>query len=458
MIETNPKVSDSVLTQNNSKWLFGPRVGLAWDPFGTGKTSIRAGLGTYYNQVDTLSFLLDSSPPFNGAASYPNIALSSIVPVDPSLAIPPPCGPGVPSPPLCTLYQPKSPDPGFKVPTVESWNFTLEQQLAQNLALQVSYVGSQTYHNFLNMDPNSIPARICSIPAGCTAGGTGSARSVVPQGAEYIPVGARPNPYLSFGNILFSRGNGSYNALQLELIRRAAHGLQFRANYTWSKNLDLGSGTAASQSINEAQTILDSTNLHRDWGPAALNVTHQASGNISYELPFGEGQAFLNGVHGFGGKLISGWQVNSIITLLSGFPFTPTSGANRSGNGDGNNPDRPSNNPAFNGKVIVGKVSQWFDPNAFVLSPAGTFGDSGRGVLRGPGLTGLDFSLFKNTRFTERYSLQIRAEVFNFPNHANFGTPNSVAFTGGTVSSSAGVITYTATSSRQIQFGMKLMF
>ena len=204
--------------------------------------------------------------------------------------------------------------------------------------------------------------------------------------------------------------------------------------------------------------MLDRTNLRRDWGPSALNVTHQASISGQYELPFGNGKRWLTGAAGLTQKLAGGWQLNAIATLLSGFPFTPTLGQNRSGDGDTRNPDRPNVNPSFMGPVVQGKPAQWFNPNAFALPPAGTYGNLGRGVFWGPDLSEVDLSAFKNTVITEKASLQFRAEVFNVLNRANFGTANAVVFSGSSYSPSAGLITATATSSRQIQFGLKLVF
>jgi len=161
---------------------------------------------------------------------------------------------------------------------------------------------------------------------------------------------------------------------------------------------------------------------------------------------------------GLGNNLVGGWQLNGIATFLSGFPFTPQVGSNRSGDGDTRNPDRPLLNPSFTGSILRQKQTQWYDPNAFLLPPAGTWGDLGRGTLRGPGLAELDLSLFKNFRVSERIGLQFRAECFNLLNHSNLGSPNPIVFTGGAVSSSAGLITTTTTTSRQIQFGLKLIF
>ena len=456
VLETTPRVADSVFTQNNAKLLLGPRVGLAWDVFGNGKTAIRTGFGTHYSLIDALSFLMNSLPPYNGSASFSNVSLLSIVPFTPGVPPPQSCGPGIPSP--CTIYAPQGVQPNAETPTVQEWNFTVEQQLTSNAVLRVAYVGSHGYHALLNIDPNSIPAQVCANPVGCISGGVGTARGHVPQGAQYIPVGTRPNPYLSGGFFWYTEGNSSYNALQVDLTQRLQHGLQFRANYTWSKNLDMNSGLTGAQNNNQAQMILDRNDLPRDWGLSALNITNQASISGSYELPFGRGKRFLHDAGGATNAILGGWQFNGIVTLLSGFPFTPQIGSNRSGDGDTRNPDRPSLNPDFTGPVVTGNPNQWFNPKAFSLPTAGTYSNLGRGVYEGPGLAEADVSLFKNTTLFERATLQFRAEFFNVLNHANFGTPNAIVFSGSTVSPSAGLITSTATTSRQIQFGLKLLF
>jgi hypothetical protein len=457
VLVTTPRVGGSAFTQNNATRLFSPRVGLAWDPFGNGRTSIRAGFGTYYSLIDDLSFLLNSLPPYNGSVSYAGVPLASVLPIVPGVAPAHSCGPGIPQP--CTIFAPQGVQPNAKTPTVQEWNFTIEQELDKNTVLRLAYVGSHGYHGLLSVDPNTIPASVCSNAKGCTAGGTpGATKSTVPEGAQYIPVESRPNPYLGAGFFWYTEGNSSYNALQVDVRRRLAQGLDFRANYTWSKNLDLNSGLTGAQAQNQAQMILDRNDLPRDWGLAALNITHQASISSHYELPFGQGKRWLNNAGGVASKLINGWQLNGIATLLSGFPFTPQVGSNRSGDGDTRNPDRPSLNPSFTGPVILGSPNEWFNPNAFVLPAAGTYGNLGRGTFIGPGLADLDLSVFKDTVVAERTTLQFRAEFFNALNRANFGTPNATVFAGGAINASAGLITSTATTSRQIQFGLKLIF
>ncbi len=460
---TNPQVGNSVFSQNNAKLLFSPRIGVAWDPFGNGRTAVRAGFGTYYSLIDDLAFLLNSLPPYNGSLSFSG-ALSSIVPIAPAVPPPPSCGPGVPAP--CATYAPQGVQSNAKTPTVEEWNLTVEQQLNNSTAFHIAYVGSQGYHGFVSVDPNSIPAQICSSPSGCQAGGaatsgapaTAANQSHVAQGAEYIPVGTRPNQYLGAGFFWFTEGNTNYNALETEVTHRLSQGLQLRASYTWSKNLDVNSALTGAQASNQPQMVLDRNDLRRDWGPSALNVADQGSVSARYELPFGAGKHWLSNTSGIESRLIDGWQLNGIATFLTGFPFTPLVGSNRSGDGDTRNPDRPSLNPAFSGPLLLHSPNEWFNPNAFVLPASGTYGDLGRGILSGPGLADVDLSLFKDTRVSERTSLEFRAEFFNVLNHVNFGPPNTTVFASGIISASAGTITTLATNPRQIQFGLKLLF
>jgi hypothetical protein len=426
----------------------------------------------YYTLLDDLNFQLDYNAPFNAQFQYRNVPLSKYLPVIPGQSLKPFCGPGLPLPvlapaPSCTPVTPWGTQVNPKTPTALEWNYFIEQQVSQNMSIRVGYVGSHAYHNIIDIDANSVVPQICTSPTdprGCPSGGINSPdppTTFVQPGTQYFPaVGpfGRPNQYLGSAYFWYMEGDASYNALQADLTKRFSSGLTFRADYTFSKNLDDGTGIASSQSQNNNQSVMDPRNPLRDYGRSALDFRHQGSGNFSYELPFGNGKRFAKGLSGAANKLVGGWQVNGIVTLLSGFPLTPLVGSNQSGNGNQFSPDRPNWNPNFQGALKLRTVDHWYDPKAFSLPTSGTWGNVGRGVLDGPGLAECDFSVFKTTPITETTRVLFRAEFFNITNRANFGLPNPNIFSGGTISASAGKIVATTGTSRQIQFGLKLMF
>jgi hypothetical protein len=191
-----------------------------------------------------------------------------------------------------------------------------------------------------------------------------------------------------------------------------------------------------------------------DWGPSTSDVRHLAVINALWELPFAKK------LTGWKNSAFDGWSLSGIATVQSGFPFTPGLGYNPTNNGDSRNPIRPSVNPAFTGPTIIGSPNEWYNPAAFIQPATGTYGNLGRDTLSGPGLATLDISALKTTQFRERLKLQFRAEFFNILNRANFGIPNTIVFTAANAPASptAGVITSTSTSSRQVQFGLKLLW
>jgi hypothetical protein len=287
------------------------------------------------------------------------------------------------------------------------------------------------------------------------------ANTPIPAGAFYIPANTpRANPNLANTWTWFSEGDSSYHALQVDLRRRFRHGFLLRGVYTFSRTIDDGDSLNQTTAANAPGLVSNPFNLRADKGLATFDVRSVAVINALYALPFGRGQSFANNLKGWSDKLVGGWSVSSIVTVQSGFPFTPQLSYNPSNNGDTRNPVRPFLNPNFKGPVVLGKPSQWFDPNAFLAPPpnSGFYGNVGRDTYIGPGLATWDFSALKDTAIRERLNLQFRAEIFNLLNRANFNTPNLIVFTPAGLSGAAGAITSTSTTSRQVQFGLKLLW
>jgi hypothetical protein len=447
VINTQPQIGNRTFINNNAWFLPQPRIGLAWSPIGN-KTVVRIGAGIYDDLQDALGYRTDQNAPFNTTYTIPNLTLSAfpiglpIVPVS-----------GGTSSPTGTKLAPGGVDPYLKTPTIYSYSLKIEQELSPNTSISVGYVGSHGDHELISLDAN-IPAEvICpAVPACATEG--------LPNGTIFIPSTARSNPNLANTYSWFSEGTSMYNALTVDVRHRFSHGLTFRGVYTWSKAEDDGDSLNATAAANAPALVANPDNIRADWGPATYDVRNAGVINVSYDLPFGNGRRMLNSLGGFGDGIVGGWAVNSIVTIQSGFPFTPQLSFNPSNDGDSRNPVRPSWNPAFSGSVILGGNSKWFDANAFVVPPAGTFGNVGRNVLTGPGLATWDFSVTKDTRLFERLNLQFRAEIFNLLDRTNLNTPNLITYTSltGVPSPVAGTFTQTSTPARQVQFGLKLLW
>jgi len=453
IISSQPTIGSSALLVNNAKFLPQPRAGLAWSPFGgQNKTVLRAGFGMYNDLQDALGYRTDQNAPFNPTYSLPN---------EPVSALPVPTGSAVPS---TAKLVPGGVQPNLETPTLIEWSFRIEQAITANTALRVGYVGSHGYHEILGIDANE-PFPVVCPASPCPATYPSSfptplAGSPIPGGTYYEPIATKPNAAIANTWTWFSEADSSYNALQIDMNHRFSGGLSLRGAYTWSKTIDDGDSVNATTSGNEPALASNPFDLRADRGLANFDVRNVGVINATYALPFGAGKPLLTNTSGFGNWLVSGWTLNSIVTLQSGFPFTPQLSYNPSNTGDTRNPVRPYVNPNFTGPVILGNPNQWFNPNAFLAPPnsSGFFGNLGRDTLIGPGLATWDLSLMKDTRLKERLNLQFRAEFFNVLNHPNFNTPNAVVFTPSGVSPTAGVITSTATTSRQIQFGLKLLW
>ena len=452
VISSEPRIASDAFTVNNAKFLPQPRVGLAWSPY-QGKTVVRVGFGMYNDLQDALGYRMDQNAPFNPTYSIASLPVSQL-PINPALPVP-----------KKALLVPGGVQPNLQMPTLISYSLRIEQELTPNTSLTIGYVGSHGYHELVGVDANTpvpviCPASPCpaDYPANFPAPLAGSP---VPAGSYYIPAGTpKANPSLANTWTWFSVGDSSYNALQLDLNHRFSHDLSFRATYTWSKALDDGDSLNQTTAGNAPGLVANPYDIRADWGLATYDVRNLGSISTVYALPFGMGKRYANGLTGFANGAVSGWSVTSIVTVQSGFPFTPQLSYNPSNNGDTRNPVRPFVNPGFAGSVITGNPAQWFNPAAFLQPPAnsGFYGNLGRDTLIGPGVATWDFSALKDTSIHERLTLQFRAEIFNLLNHTNFNTPNLIVFTPSGVSGTAGAITSTSTTARQIQFALKLLW
>jgi hypothetical protein len=419
--------------------IFHPRIGIAWDIRGDGKTSLRIGAGMF-NDTLAGNFWVNNAinaKPFNVVGSIRN----------PDPATFPNAFGLIGSSGTDSIIRDAS---DAKFPTRTQWNVTLQQELLPSTVLTVAYTGAVGRHGIRTAEANTAfptgtvdgnPVWCVDPQAGCVAG--------TPNGL--------PRRNTNFGFLLTHNtdANSNYNSLQLSLRRRLSQGLQFLGAYTWGHSIDEGSQQWGSEGRNNPQNTTDLYDHSFDRGNSIFDVQHAFTLNGVYALPFG------NTLDGAARHIVAGWEVNSILTLTTGNPVTIVTGFNRADNRDTRNPDRPDlagndNNP------VVGDgrdPDRYFDTSAFSLPARGTHGDLGRSSMRGPGVASWDFGIFKNFDVGEQVGAQFRAEFFNILNRANFAHPSASIFTSsGSVRGNAGKITRTVTTGRQIQLAVRFTF
>ncbi len=413
----------------NSEWLnFAPRLGFAYRITADGKTALRGGAGYYLTPPQASIY----NPFANIAPFAPTYSYNDVDFTDPFGSV------GVANP-FPGQYGPKTPGKeavftvpsdlrasfpsGYHIPQLLEWNLMIERQLFKDWLARIGYFGNKGTHFYGN--------------------GSGPDRPL--NAAIYVPGNStlanlqQRRPYQNFSNvgIIDSGNNTHYNSLQLSAEKRFGRGLSVVTNYTWAKRMDdVGWTNPFSRRF--------------DYAVADDDVTHVFHLANVYQFP-------ATHFRGPVGKVVNGWSVNSLTTWQGGFPLTITSGIDNAfagSTGNGNRADYTGGKADLgnSGRPHAEMIQQFFNTGAFVVNAPGTFGNSGRNILRGPRLFDTDFSVLKDTHVTERVTFQFRSEFFNVFNNVNFNNPNTNRSSG-----NFGRIT-SAQSPRILQFGAKILF
>jgi len=510
------------IIKNNSLHDFSPRIGIAYDLFGNGKTAIRAAFGKLYdigNIGPSLEQDVIGSPPFSGLT---DITAQSVPPIKTYSPLVFPLSQTI----LNTTgsVTPQFIDYNWQSSNMLQWNASVQQQLPWNMALSVGYVGNRGLHIPTVRESNPI---IPTSFGACGDPGSLCVNGQVPFWDTGSPAYHTVNPYC--GTVLCAPGtfgpstinvataaDSRYNGLQVVFAKRTSHGLDFQSSYTLSRVTDDSQGQENVRDCSASTGLQGTYPLDQriDFGRSCFNVTDYWAFSLTYHLPT------ISGGNAFVKRAANGWWLGSIAIIQTGFPFSVVTGNNRSNSGvlQGQSDYADINTPAMlaaypcgaanpcskytpvpydPNTVITGNINQWYNPAMFSLPPQtaspaaeqaacggtaakpcnfiGQLGNSGRDILTGPPFRNWDFSLVKDTKvgfLGESGLIQFRAEFFDFLNHPNFALPNGLAFAGNNgdltpfseaATKTAGKITKTVvpsggTGARNIQFSLRLEF
>jgi len=446
-----------------------PRIGLAWKPFGSQTTAVRAGYAIFHDSSWNQGAQgLWENPPFFAESDFFGFTAQGC----PSATVPlggtsfcnasftAPHAPGIQG---LTMSQgfpvfTTPPDPStftgtfqgqnlnFKQGQVQQFNLNVERQIPGNVVLTAGYAGSRAHHILVDgMNLN------VAQPSACDK----TSKNYDPTYKLGCGIAAQPaGPFTVVAGSI-STGLAHYDSLQVKAETKSArHGLYALLGYTYARNFDSGFNDGLGSGAGVTYYPLTGTK-HADWALSQINLNQQFTASFIYDLPFGKGKQFGGGWSAPVSAAFGDWQITVIERATTGFPVFVIDSANNSDvnlTNNGNNYNRPDQTCKATSSHPT--VKEWFNKKCFSLAGHGKLGNANRSPVYGPGFVNTDFSAIKHFRLSERMRLEFRAEIFNLFNHTQLGMPGS-DISGG---SSFGAISSTVNNPRLVQFALKLNF